>query len=103
MKKFNLAENLKSHGFEMSDNAFGCPVFSLELVKKTEVVWYGVQEFRLRVQVVFNPGMSVCTVNFYDGFIRPFKSKVYDTVGKRTWNAIVETVKNKGFEMQEVA
>lgn len=101
-KKFDLIETLKAHGFSSSTSMTGCPLFTLDMSRQVEVAWYGVQEFTIRVQVVFNPEKTICTVNYYDGFLRPFKTKVHLS-DKRAWNAICETVKNKGFEMQEVA
>lgn len=102
MKKFNLIETMKAHGFEYSDNAFGCPVFTLELSRRTEVAWYGVQEFKMSAQVVFNPERTSCTVNYFDGSRRPFKSKTH-LADKRAWNAICETFRNNGYEVKEVA
>lgn len=100
--KFDFIETLKAHGFSSTTSMTGCPLFTLDLSKEVEVAWYGVKEFTIRVQVVFNPEMTCCMVNYYDGFLRPFKTKVHMS-DKRAWNAIRETLKNKGFEIQEVA
>ncbi len=101
MKKFNLIEVLKAHGFEHTDSVYGCHVFTLELTRQTEVAWYGVQEFRLKVSVLFNPDMTSCQVSYYDGGKKPFKVKTH-LADKRCWNAIQATVEGKGFEMGTV-
>ena len=45
-----------------------------------------------------NRKSGICHVAFYKDS-REIKSRWYDTIGKRTYNAIAETVKNAGFEM----
>lgn len=102
MKKFDLVETLKAHGFEHTNSVYGCHVFTLELTRQTEVAFYGVSEFRLKVSVLFNPSMTSCQVSYYDGGKNPFKVKTH-MADKHCWNAILTTVKNKRFEMKEVA
>lgn len=80
MKKFNLIEALKAHGFEHTDSVYGGHVFTLELTHRTEVVWYGVQEFRLKVSVLFNPRMSSTSLRMMGGtwssVLRPLMMRV---------------------------
>lgn len=102
MKKFNLIETLKAHGFEHTNSLFGYHVFTLELTRQAEVAWYGMQEFRLKVRVLFDPDMASCQVSYYDSGKNPFKVKTH-MADKRCWNAIRTTVENKNFEMKEVA
>lgn len=100
MKNFNLIEKLQSNGFEEHKDPFGFTVYTLTLKKTSQVAFYGEYESQLEVQISFNSDNSVCRVNFYkNGSCKPFKTKVYDTVGKRTWNAIVETIKFNDFEL----
>ena len=98
MKKFNLIETLNAYGFSSATSITGCPLFTLDLSQQIEVAFYGVQEQTLRIQVVFNSEKTTCTVNYYNGSLKPFKSKVH-LADKRAWNAICETIRNKGFEM----
>lgn len=43
---------------------------------------------------------GVCRAWFYsDGRRDAYKERWYSTLGKRTYNAIAETVKNAGFEI----
>lgn len=66
--------------------------------QETEVVWYGKTAVTLSVIVFINRNSGICHVSFFKSG-REFKDRWYDTVGKRTYNAIAETVKNAGFEM----
>lgn len=100
MKKV-LVDMLKEAGFvESKLDGVNCQhsVLTLRAERDVEVLWYGLMRTSLEVEVFVNLGSGICRVDFRkDG--RSFKSRWYDTVGKRTYNAIAETVKNAGFSI----
>lgn len=64
--------------------------------RKVQVAWYGEHEARYDVMVFVNLDSGICRVDFFDQE-RPSKSRWYDTIGKRTYNAIKATVENAGY------
>lgn len=102
--KANLIDLLNGSGFtekpaekEILQSCNGM-VLQREWSKEIDVVWYGKRTEAFSVQVFINRKSGICHVSFFkDGTER--KSRWYDTIGKRTYNAIAETVKNAGFEM----
>lgn len=102
--KTNLIDLLTGTGFtekpvenEILQDCNGL-ILQREWSKETEVVWYGKRTTTFSVQVFINRKSSICHAAFSkDG--REIKSRWYDTIGKRTYNAIAETVKNSGFGM----
>lgn len=68
-----------------------------EWSKEIEVAWYGKQIQTYRVRVFVNQDSSICHVAYAkDGLV--YKDRWYDTIGKRTYNAIVETARCAGYE-----
>lgn len=102
MKKV-LVEMLKDKGFEdrpvENEILKDCDglILQREWSKVIEVLWHGsmIQTFTVRVFV--NQKSGICHVAYSkDG--REYKSRWYDTVGKRTYNAIVETARCAGYD-----
>ncbi len=102
--KANLIDLLNGNGFiekpvenEIIKSCNGL-ILQREWSKEIEVAWYGKQTATFTVRVFINRKSGICHVAFSkDG--REIKNRWYDTIGKRTYNAIAETVKNAGFEM----
>lgn len=97
-KKFDLYEALKQAGFEEVKTQFGYDCLKRSFKKVVEVLWYGQQETKLDVEVVFNQEHTALSAYYYDGGYRPFKEKTHLNE-KRAYNAIAQTVANKGFQM----
>ena len=97
-KKFDAYEELIRNGFEEGKNQFGYDVLRRTFKRATEVAWYGVAEFNMTVEAVFNKDHGAMTVYYSDGGRRPFKEKCHLN-DKRAFNAISQTVANKGYEM----
>ena len=102
--KANLIDLLNGNGFieKPAENKIikSCNglILQREWSKEIEVAWYGKQTATFTVRVFINRKSGICHVAFSkDG--REIKSRWYDIIGKRTYNAIAETVKNAGFEM----
>lgn len=102
MKKMTVVEMLKSEGFVSStiegiqrEHVFLTKTFE----KDVEVVWHGTMKTTLKVDVFVNIESGICHATFYKDAHRAYKDRWYDTIGKRTFNAISETVKNAGFEL----
>ena len=102
--KTNLIDLLNGNGFtekivknEIVQSCNGL-ILQREWSKETEVAWYGKREETFSVRAFINRNSGICHVAFFkDGW--ETKSRWYDTIGKRTYNAIAETVNNAGFEM----
>ena len=93
MKKLTIVEMLKDAGYAESQNPemySGCEhvILSKTYEDEVEVCWYGKQKSFLTVELF---------VDFRKDSRNPYKSRWYDTIGKRTFNAISETVRNAGF------
>ena len=69
------------------------------LEKDVEVAWFGTRSTSLKVDVFVNLDSGICRVDFFKDAGRAFKSRWYDTTGKRTCNAIITTIQNAGFEI----
>mgnify|MGYP006985831031 CR=1 FL=1 len=72
---------------------------TLSLEKDVEVVWHGTCSTSLKVDVLVNLDSDFCRVDFYKDSDRAYKTRWYTTTGKRTYNAIVATIVNAGFEI----
>ena len=102
-----LVDLLKGKGFvegRMDDirmEAVSCrySFLTLSLEKDVEVAWFGTRSTSLKVDVFVNLDSGICRVDFFKDAGRAYKSRWYDTVGKRTYNAIVATIQNAGFEI----
>ncbi len=103
MKK-DLIDLLNGTGFSVKpvENKIlqGCNglILQREWSKEIEFVWYGKRTETFSVRVFVNRDSGICHMAFYKDS-REIKNRWYDTIGKRTYNAIAETVKNAGFEM----
>lgn len=100
--KNTLVDLLKDKGFtdgKLEGVSCEHSFLALSLEKDVEVAWYGTRSTSLKVDVFVNLASGICRVDFFKDAGRAFKSRWYDTTGKRTYNAIAETVKNAGFEM----
>ncbi len=65
--------------------------------KEVDVAWYGKRTETYTVRVFVNQNSGICHVN-YEINGREYKRHWYDTIGKRTYNAIVETARCAGYE-----
>ena len=75
-------------------------LLSKKYEKQVQTCWYGEQTSTLEVKLFVNLEAGICRVWFYsDGRRDAYKERWYSTLGKRTYNAIAETVKNAGFEI----
>lgn len=73
-------------------------ILQRDFEKEVEVAFYGKRTERYSIRVFINQDSGICHVSYQqDG--RESKSRWYDTIGKRTYNAIVATAQNAGFEM----
>ena len=102
--KANLIDLLTGTGFTEkpveTEILQGCNglILQREWSKEIEVVWYGKRTTTFSVRVFINRNSGICQVAFSkDG--REIKNRWYDTIGKRTFNAISETIKNAGFKI----
>lgn len=102
-----LVDLLKEKGFvegRMDDirmEGISCQhsFLTLSLEKDVEVAWFGTRSTSLKVDVFVNLDSGICRVDFFKDAGRAFKSRWYDTTGKRTCNAIITTIQNAGFEI----
>lgn len=102
MKKLTIAEMLKDAGYAESQNpeiyaACEHVILSKTYEKEVETCWYGKQKSTLTVELFVNLSSGICRADFYKGGRSPYKSRWYDTIGKRTYNAISDTIRNAGF------
>ena len=100
--KNSLIDMLKGKGFtegKLEGVGREHSFLTLSLEKDVEVLWYGTRSTSLKVDVFVNLESSICRVDFYRDSNRAFKSRWYDTIGKRTFNAILATIGNSGFEI----
>lgn len=100
--KANLIEMLKAQGFSevesKSETIQQCngAILQRDWTKEIEVAFYGVRVETYAVLVFVNRNSGICHVSYQkDG--REYKDRWYDTVGKRTYNAIVETARCAGY------
>lgn len=100
--KANLIEMLKAQGFSevesKSETIQQCNgvILQRDWSRKVEVAFHGSYLETYAVRVFVNRNSGICHVSYQkDG--REYKDRWYDTIGKRTFNAISETVRNAGF------
>lgn len=98
-----LVDMLKAQGFTAAQSMeFACEhtLLSKKYEKQVQTCWHGERTSTLEVKLFVNLEAGVCRVWFYsDGRRDAYKERWYFTLGKRTYNAIAETVKNAGFEI----
>jgi hypothetical protein len=96
-----LVDMLKAQGFTAAQSMeFACEhtLLSKKYEKQVQTCWYGEHTSTLEVKLFVNLETGVCRVWFYsDGRREAYKERWYSTLGKRTYNAIAETIKNAGF------
>lgn len=73
-------------------------ILQREMQKDVEVAFYGVRTVSYTVRVFINRNSGICHVSYQQGG-REYKSRWYNTTGRRTYNAIVETARCAGFEI----
>ena len=97
--KFNLYEELKNKGYEVDtdDARLGYEVLTKMYHKTDDVLWYGKVNSKMSVSVMFNKDHTIAQVTYADEGFRVFKHKVH-MADKRAYNAIADTVRNKGYE-----
>ena len=102
-KQFNLSEVLREASFNevaiQSEVLKRCNGVMLQRdwEKEIEVVWYGKQTQTFSIRVFINLDSGICHVAYTKSGIL-YKERWYDTIGKRTYNAIVETARCADFE-----
>ena len=98
-----LVDMLKAHGFTASQSMefdYEHALLSKKYEKQVQTCWYGERTSTLEVKLFVDLEAGVCRVRFYsDGRQDAYKCRLYSTIGKRTYNAIAETIKNAGFEV----
>ena len=99
-----LADFLKDKGFterpiesEMLKQCNGL-ILQRDWTKEIEVAFYGKRTETYSVRVFINQDSGICHVSYQQGG-REHKSRWYNTIGKRTYNAIVETARCAGYEL----
>lgn len=104
--KANLVDMLKAHGFaevelraedELIRQCNGL-ILQREWSQVVEVAFRGRVLETYAVRVLVNRNSGICLVRYRRNG-REYKSRWYDTVGKRTYNAIVETARCAGYEV----
>lgn len=98
-----LVDMLMAHGFVASqDSDISCEhvMLSKKYEKQVSVCWFGEQTSTMEVRLFVNLESGICRVWFSDGRRGgAYKDRWYSTLGKRTYNAIAETIRNAGFEI----
>lgn len=98
-----LVDMLKAQGFTSAQSMeFACEhtLLSKKYEKQVQTCWCGERTSTLEVKLFVNLEAGICRVWFYsDGRRDAYKERWYSTLGKRTYNAIAETIKNAGFEI----
>ncbi len=104
MKKFELVEALKENGFSempiegtVHRACVGGVILQRTWSQEIEVAWYGKHTETYTVRVFVNQPRGVCEVTYMKNGIT-YKARWYDTIGKRTYNAVVETARCAGYE-----
>lgn len=103
MAKFEMVDILKENGFteqpieaEVLRHCNGI-ILQRTWVREVEVAWHGKYQETYTVRVFINRNSGICEVSYMKNG-RIYKSRWYDTVGKRTYNAIVETARCAGYQ-----
>lgn len=73
-------------------------ILQRDWTKEIEVAFYGKCTETYSVRAFINQDSGICHVSYQQGG-RAYKSRWYDTIGKRTYNAIVETARCAGCEI----
>ena len=73
-------------------------ILQREWSRDTEVAFHGKWTSTFTVRVFINQDSGICHVAYSKDGHSPYKSRWYDTIGKRTYNAIVETARCAGYE-----
>ena len=102
--KMNLVELLKEHGFGEVQNENEIlrengVTLERRWEKEERVVFSGSHMMKFAVRVFVNVNSGICYACFSRGDRTPYKDRWYDTIGKRTYNAIADTVRFAGYEM----
>lgn len=104
MKKFDLVETLKARGFSelpLEGTVHSCckdgVILQRTWSQEIEVVWYGKRTETYTVRVFVNLASGVCEATYMKNLMT-YKARWYDTIGKRTYNAMVETARCAGYE-----
>ena len=101
-----LVELLKKNGFKESE----CPLkdiyfnhcyLTYAVERDSSVYWCGPVLSELKVDVLMNLDSNICQVDYCRNSYRSYKTRYYGNTGKRTYNAIAETIKNAGFQLKE--
>ena len=99
-----LIDLLKNNGFEentveneMTQRCNGL-VLQRNFEKEIDVVWHGKRTQTYAIRVFINQNSGICHVSYQQGG-REYKNRWYDTIGKRTYNAIVETARCAGYKI----
>ena len=97
--KNNLVELLKARGFVEAPYKAEATGIMLRRSweKEVEVAWEGKRTSHYSVEVYVVEATGRCRVTYYS-WSRPVKDRWYETIGKRTYNAIAETVHIAGYE-----
>lgn len=100
--KANLIEMLKAQGFSevesKNETIQQCNgvILQRDWSRDVEVAFHGSYLETYTGRVFVNRNSGICHVSYQkDG--REYKDRWYDTVGKRTYNAIVETARCAGY------
>lgn len=92
--KANLIEMLKAQGFSEVESK--SETIQRDWSREVEVAFHGSYLETFAVRVFVNRNSGICHVSYQkDG--REYKDRWYDTIGKRTYNAIVETARCAGY------
>lgn len=102
--KMNLVELLKEHGFGEVQNENEIlrengVTLERRWEKETRTGSGDSYTTRHTVRVFVNVNSGICYACFSRGDRTPYKDRWYDTIGKRTYNAIADTVRFAGYEM----
>lgn len=102
-KKFDMVEALRGRGFveqpitsEVLRRCNGI-ILQRSWSKEVEVAWYGNRPETYTVRVFINLDAGICEATYLKNGIS-YKARWYDTIGKRTYNAMVETARCAGYE-----
>ena len=99
MKNFDLYTELMNHGFELCKNRYGLEVLSKKYEREAGNPLQGTWTYVMWVDVQFNPMHTTCTAYYHEGnHLNAFKAHTHLS-DKRAFNAIRQTVANKGFEL----
>ena len=99
--KFDLVNALKEHGFQEVQPAEGQFTRNgwVALERKwsatVEVAWFGALPIDCTARAYVDEANGLCRFEVRGGC--PDKNRWYESTGKRTYNAIAETIRNIGY------